>query len=103
MAMNFSSAEQGSILVNFSGTYSGETVTVKDSSGNVVLTYKPNKSFGSVLVSSSAIQKGETYSVCVGDKYQQVELTDYIYGSGSGMGGPGMGGGNMRGGFNGQG
>ena len=86
MAENFSSAEQGAILVNFQNSYN-EKVTVTDSEGNEIISFTPEKSFGSVVVSSPKLKKGETYSVSIGQQYQTVTLDDYIYGSGSGMGG----------------
>ena len=85
MAMNVSEATQGSILISFNGSYSGD-ITVTDSNGNEVLTYTIKKSFSSIAVSTPDLKKGETYTISIGDTYQTVTLDDYIYGSGSGMG-----------------
>ena len=85
MAQNMSEATQGSIMVNFNATYTG-TVTVTDSNGNEILSYKSDKYFNSIVVSSPDLKKGETYTISIGDIYQTVTLDDYIYGTGNGMG-----------------
>ena len=86
MAMNFTEASQGSILVNFSSSYSNETITITDSSSNVIYSFDSTKTINSILFSSPDLKKGETYTITIGDQYQTVTLTDYIYGSSSGMG-----------------
>ncbi|MBE6720442.1 MAG: carbohydrate-binding domain-containing protein [Ruminococcaceae bacterium] len=86
MAENFTTATQGSILVNFQNSYK-ETVTVTDGEGNEVISFTPEKNFGSVLVSCPELKKGETYTITIGENYQSVTLDDYIYGTGNGMGG----------------
>ena len=92
MAENFTSASQGSILLSVGNQSAGTTVTVKDSSGNVILSYSPAKSYNSVLVSADSLKKGETYTVSAGSSSTSVTLSDNIYGSGGGMqGGPGGG------------
>lgn len=85
MAQNMSEATQGSIMVNFNATYTG-TITVTDSNGNEILSYKSDKYFNSIVVSSPDFKKGETYTISIGDIYQTVTLDDYIYGTGNGMG-----------------
>lgn len=94
MSQNVSDATQGAILVNFTQSFNGGDITVTNSEGNTVLSYTASKAFNSVVVSDAGLQKGETYTVSVGDEYQTVTLDDYIYGSSTGMG---MGGG-MQGG-----
>lgn len=98
MAMNFGSdSTQGSILLNLSGS-AGQAVTVKDASGNVILTYTPAKDYRSVVVSSPELKQGETYTVSAGGQETTVTLDSLIYGGGmggfpGGQGGPGnMGG-----------
>lgn len=93
MAMNASSAEQPSVLINLSGNYSG-----KISFGGVE--YTPQKSYASVLISSPDLKVGESYTLSIGGtEVQTVTITDNITGSGSGMMGGGMmGGGGMQGG-----
>ncbi|MBQ8992003.1 carbohydrate-binding domain-containing protein [Candidatus Saccharibacteria bacterium] len=91
MALNASSATQGSALINLSQTYAaGSTVTIGD------VSFAPTKSFNSVMVSSSALKKGESYDLKVnGETVQTVEFTDYLVGSGMGGGPAGQGGGQM--------
>lgn len=93
MAMNFGTdSTQPSMLVNFSATADGE-ITVKDSSGNVIVTYTPEKKYQCVVISHPSLKVGETYTVTGGDSSVQVELTDTITGNGfGGMGGFGGGG-----------
>lgn len=94
MAMNFGSGStQGSILLNLSGA-AGDEITVKDSSGNVLLTYTPGKSYRSIVVSCAGLTQGESYTVSAGGQEMTVTLDSLIYGSGMGMGQPGGMGGN---------
>ncbi len=102
MAVNFGSdSTQASMLVTFDSTVSADTkVVLKDSDGNTILSYTPEKDYQSVVISSPDIEVGETYTVSAGDESQTIEMTDTIYGSGNHMGGGGMGGGmGGRGGF----
>ena len=86
MAMNFSQASQGAILVNFNASYSNETITVSDSEGNDIYSFESSKTVGSILFSSAKLKKGETYTIAIGEQYQSITLDDNIYGSSSGMG-----------------
>ncbi len=99
MAENFDSdSTQGSILVNLSSVQpAGTTVTLTDSSGNVLASYTPVKQFQSVVVSAPGVADGGTYTLTVGSSSQTITMSSVIYGSGSGMGG-GMMGGSMGGG-----
>ena len=112
MALNFTEAEQGSILVNFESSFSkGDEITLEDSEGNTVSfpdqdgnkTSKITaaKSGNSVLISSPDITSGGTYTLTAGSLTTTVSMNgNNIYGSGSGFGG-GMGG-RMGGGFGGE-
>ena len=84
MAINASSATQGSALVNLSSTYpAGSTITI----GNVSFT--PTKSFNSVMVSSPNLEKGKSYDLKInGETAQTIEFSDFLVGSGN-QGGPG--------------
>ncbi len=96
MAMNATSAEQVSMLVNLSGSYSGK-MQVVDESGEVVMEYTATKTFQSVLVSSSSLSVGKTYKVTVeGKEVGSVSVEQMVTGSGSGGMGGGMRGGGMR-------
>lgn len=105
MAVNFSSeSTQCSMLVTTQNTQeAGTSVTLKNASGEVLLSTVSEKTFNSVVFSCDQIKVGETYTVEIGSETMQIEMTDTIYGSGNGMGGPGGGRGGMggRGGFGG--
>lgn len=100
MAENFgSTSTQGSMLVNLSGS-AGQTITLKDSNGNVLVSYTPTKSYGCVVISAPGIVQGGTYTVTAGST--TVTMTSLIYGGMGGMGGmggqqPPQGSGNMGG------
>lgn len=92
MAENFGTAStQGSILVNLSGS-AGQTITLKDSDGNILASFTPAKAFGCVVVSAPGVAQGGTYTIAAGGASTTVTMESLIYGSG--MGDPGnMGGG----------
>ena len=101
MAENFGNAStQGSMLVNLSGS-AGQTITLKDSDGNVLVSYTPTKSYGCAVISAPGIVQGGTYTVTAGSGSTTVTMTSLIYGGMGGMGGMGgqqpQGGGNMGG------
>jgi hypothetical protein len=91
MAQNFgSTSTQGSMLVSVSGS-AGDEIVLKDSSGTTLVSYQPEKSFTSVVISSPQIKEGETYTLSVGDDETEITMTDLIYGSNGSMGGFGGG------------
>ncbi|MFV0379541.1 MAG: carbohydrate-binding domain-containing protein [Anaerorhabdus sp.] len=87
MAQNFSdSSTQGAILISTQSAQStNSAITLKDASGNTLLTYTPEKEYSSVLLSSPEIQKGETYTITIGTETKEVVMTDIIYGSSQGV------------------
>ena len=100
MAENFgNTSTQGSILVGINGTVpAGTEVCLKDSKGNVIVSYTARKTFSSVVVSAPQVEKGGSYTVCVGDASMELTMSSIIYGSGGGMGGGRPGGGGKPGG-----
>lgn len=97
MAQNFGTdSTQGSMLLNFNASISDEIV-LQDASGNLLVSYAPEKSYSSVVISCPDIQKGETYTVTAGGESTSVTMTELIYGSGSGFGGMGGKGGQAGG------
>ncbi len=93
MAENFGDdSSQCAIMYNTSEAVSGE-LTVKDSSGNTVISYTPTKEYSSVVVSSADIKQGSTYTINAGSLSQQVEVNDIITAvgeaAGNGGGNPG--------------
>lgn len=106
MAMGASEeSSQCAFLVNLTDNITqGETVTIKDSSGNVLTEYAANKQFNSIVYSDPALKEGETYTIYVnGEEVQTVEMTSKQVSYGSrGFGGGMMGGGMMGGGHGGR-
>lgn len=101
MAQNFGeNSTQGSMFVNANS--SGE-ITLKNSSGEVLVSFTPTKIYACVVISCPQITTGQTYTVTAGEYSTEVEMTSLIYGSGgmggkNGMGDPnGMGGRDMNG------
>lgn len=91
MAQNFgSNSTQGCIMVHVSGSGSGEVV-LKDSTGQTLVTYIPEKTYTCVVISCPDIQQGSTYTLTAGGQTTSIEMTSLIYGSSGSMGG-GMGG-----------
>lgn len=85
MAENFgTSSTQGSILVTLTSTQTG-TITISDSSGNKLASFSPNKSYNSVVISTSALKTGSSYIITAGSVSQTITLSSLIYGSGSGQ------------------
>lgn len=99
MAQNFSnSSTQGVMMVTVDRQMAQSTISVKDSSGNELISWTPDKEYDSVIVSCPEIAQGETYTLSAGDSTQEISMEDsLVYGS-SGMGGqrggvmPGQGG-----------
>ncbi|MBQ4333513.1 MAG: carbohydrate-binding domain-containing protein [Clostridia bacterium] len=95
MAQGFTAAEgQGALLLTSSGSVSGE-IRLLDRSGNLLLSWTPEKNYACIVLTCPDLQKGETYTLSVADTEQELELADWLYGTSSGMGGMGggMGGG----------
>jgi len=91
MAQNFGSdSTQGSMLVMLSSVQTG-TITLQDESGNILLSYSPEKAYQSVLITAPTIQKGKTYTLAAGSETKPLTMTEILYGSGmEGRGGGGM-------------
>lgn len=87
MAMNFSSATQGSILVNVGNQNAKTTIILKDSEGNQIVSLTTTKSYSSVVISPPLLLQGQSYVLSVGSSSQTITLSSLLYGSSSGMGG----------------
>ena len=100
MAQRFGGeSTQCSALVNFDEWIdAGETITLTDSSGNKLLAYKADKKFNSVLISTSDMEQGETYTLAAGDQTSTFAMEDVTYSEGSGSM-QGSGGGSDNGGM----
>lgn len=65
MAQTFSDGSQGTMAVQASGN-AGTEISIKDASGNEVISYTPETSFQCVIISTPDITIGETYTIYVG-------------------------------------
>lgn len=98
MAMNFGqNSTQGSIFVSVGNASAGTEVKLTDSSGNIIARFTPAVSFQSVLISTPDITSDGTYTLSIGDSTQDITMSGYIYGNGTGGFGGGRPGGNMGG------
>ncbi len=91
MAQNVSRSSQAAVLVGVSGT-GGQKISLKDKSGNIILSHTPAKRFDCVLFCHSSLKQGEEYTVVLdNDTVQTFTLTETIMSVGvqGGMGGPG--------------
>lgn len=73
MAQTFSDSEQGVIAVSVGNQTAGTKIELKDSKGNVIISYEPELSFAVVILSSPDIIKGETYTINVGSTSGEFE------------------------------
>ncbi len=95
MAQNFGgNSTQGSILVNVGRQESGTMITLSDADGKEIVSWQPDKSYSSVLISSPDITAGGVYTLTAGTYSEDIRMDGLIYGTGFGSG---FGGG--RGGF----
>ena len=98
MAMNFGQdSTQGSMLVSVGNASAGTEVKLTDSSGNIIARFTPAVSFQSVLISTPDITSDGTYTLSIGDSTQEITMSGYIYGNGTGGFGGGRPGGDMGG------
>lgn len=91
------------MLVQTDGGAKGDTISLADADGNVLVSWEAKTAYGCVIVSSPKLAQGNTYTLTAGSTSSQIEMSSLIYGEGSGAGrGPGgMGGGKGPGGMGG--
>ncbi len=96
MAESFdTSSMQASILYNTGTTAeAGTTLAIKDSDGNVLLSWEVPCSFSSALISCPEMQVGGTYTVVVGESSEEISLDEVSASYGDGQ--SGMHGGDMN-------
>lgn len=93
MTQNFgNSSTQGAMLVTVDAQAAESTISLKDSSGNELISWTSDKEFTSVIVSCPEMKEGSTYTLTAGNASQDITMDSLIYGSG-GMGGQRGGGG----------
>ena len=74
MAQNFDpSSTQGIIMVTLNPQEAGTQIALKNSDGTELLSWKAEKEYSSVLISSPDIRQGESYSLTAGTE----EKNDY--------------------------
>ena len=73
MAQTFSSSSQGLISLSVGNQSAGTNITIKDSSGNVLVSYEPELSYAVVIISTPEMVSGESYTVSVGNYTEDFE------------------------------
>ncbi|MCM1084272.1 MAG: carbohydrate-binding domain-containing protein [Clostridium sp.] len=94
MAVNFSEAEQGTIMTVVDTQQAGTDICIKDAAGKEIVSLTTKKKYSAVIISSPDIKEGETYTLTAG-AYSETITMDSLLVGGSGMGGgmmPGHGG-----------
>ncbi|MDD6466918.1 MAG: carbohydrate-binding domain-containing protein [Erysipelotrichaceae bacterium] len=66
MAQIFSEANQGVIAVQMNQQSANTSITLKDESGQLILTHTPELSFQVVIISSPKLVSGKTYQLTIG-------------------------------------
>ncbi|WP_303869781.1 carbohydrate-binding domain-containing protein [Acetobacterium wieringae] len=95
MAQSFSeTSTQVSLLYNLtSSCAAGTEIKLTDDSGKTVVTYTPDKTYQSVVISSPDLAQGSTYTLTCGSQTVEIPLTGVVISNGqTGMGEPGQGG-----------
>ncbi|MCM1287996.1 MAG: carbohydrate-binding domain-containing protein [Clostridium sp.] len=94
MAVNFSEAEQGTIMSVVDAQQAGTDICIKDAVGTEIVSLTTKKKYSSVIISTPDIKEGETYTLTAG-AYSETITMDSLLVGGTGMGGgmmPGHGG-----------
>lgn len=89
MTQNFGTAtNQGCVMYNVNSQAANSTITLKDSSGKILLTWTAPKAYASVIISCPDLTLGNTYTLTAGSYSTTFTLSTLLIGSGGGMGGP---------------
>lgn len=85
MSQNFGDdSTQGAIMINKDDTQEkGTKISLKDSSGEELVSYTSKKSFNSVLVSCKGIEKDGSYTLSIGDEDSAVQMSSLVYSEGT--------------------
>lgn len=73
MAQTFSESKQGLISIKVGNCTAGTTIIVKDKDGNEIINHSPELNFAVVIVSSPKMEKGQSYTVSVGEDSESIE------------------------------
>ncbi|QUO31691.1 carbohydrate-binding domain-containing protein [Faecalicatena sp. Marseille-Q4148] len=94
MAQNFdSSSTQGVIMINTDPQEQNTNIVLLDSNGTELLNWTAEKEYSSIIISSSEIKEGETYTIKAGTTEQSITMDSMVYGNNSHGGAPGSSGG----------
>lgn len=82
MAQNFDpSSTQGIIMVTLNPQEAGTQIVLKNSDGTELLSWKAEKEYSSVLISSPDIRQGESYSLTAGTEEKTITMDSLVYGT----------------------
>ena len=82
MAQNFDpSSTQGIIMVTLNPQEAGTQIALKNSDGTELLSWKVEKEYSSVLISSPDIRQGESYSLTAGTEEKMITMDSLVYGT----------------------
>ena len=82
MAQNFDpSSTQGIIMVTLNPQEAGTQIALKNSDGTELLSWKAEKEYSSVLISSPDIRQGERYSLTAGTEEKTITMDSLVYGT----------------------
>ena len=86
-----SSSSIYNLTITFNSNYSsGDVITIVDSSNNKIASYESSKSYSSLIVASSKLQKGNKYTIKInGNEYETFTISNITttIGNYNGMGG----------------
>ncbi len=78
------SSSQYSVLIYFTSTQSSSSLFhIQDADGNDIITFKSNKSYYSILFSSSEFKSGSTYYIYTGGSYSGGDEINGVYSGGT--------------------
>ncbi len=72
MAQSFSDSKQGVVAVRVGNIAADTKLTLRDSSGKVLLAQMPSLDYAVVILSSPELESGESYTLTIGDRSQSV-------------------------------
>lgn len=82
MAQNFDpSSTQGIIMVTLNPQEAGTQIALKNSDGTELLSWKAEKEYSSVLISSPDIRQGERYSLTADTEEKTITMDSLVYGT----------------------
>ena len=73
MAQTFSDSEQGVIAVSVRNQSAGTKVALIDGDGKKLISYEPELDFEIVILSSPAMEKGESYTLMIGEFSEEIQ------------------------------